>query len=515
MKCVELLKAIEGTFHRRTAMIGESLSSMIQQVSSALQSRIQSVRSRLGPLVNLNDVQLDVLAAVNLAVDVLHGTATVERKYLLRIALHIIFQMNFFKDFDLDEIKALLRNLEMLTELQQSIKTICSCDFLFWSRELIPQYFARIYKKPENAQKLQYVFTALQDINEPMRKIVHEDSSTFVEQFKAEIERALLEQIIDPLCRDIETDLRLHIHSHLKVADRDPFKQGVRDLARFVKIKPIRFFSKSIDIRARVIHYLDKTFYNLNTVALHDWKTYGEMRKLAEDKYGLSLTETHLPGATLEQGLDVLMIMRNIHIFVARFHYNLNNQIFIERESDSKTLNTITITHIANSIRTHGTGIMNTTVNFTYQFLRSKFAIFSQFLFDDHIKSRLFKDIRFFKQNAEQLDNKYPFERADKFNKEIRKLGVNKSNQSFLDQFRVLITQIGNAMGYIRMIRSGGLYYIANAIRFVPDLNSIPTYTQLLQDQGLSEETNVSAKNLDAAVNNLHKNFNEGTEYFR
>jgi WASH complex subunit 7 len=31
-------------------------------------------------------------------------------------------------------------------------------------------------------------------------------------------------------------------------------------------------------------------------------------------------------------------------------------------------------------------GVLNTTVNFTYQFLAQKFNIFSQFLFDDYIK---------------------------------------------------------------------------------------------------------------------------------
>merc|ERR1711967_106136 len=105
------------------------------------------------------------------------------------------------------------------------------------------------------------------------------------------------------------------------------------------------------------------------------------MRNLAEERYGLVFTETHLPGQTLEQGLDVLEIMRNIHIFVAHYNYNLNTQVFIERPRDQKFLNTISIRHIANSIRTHGTGIMNTTVNFTYQFLAQKFQIFSQFLY--------------------------------------------------------------------------------------------------------------------------------------
>ena len=44
----------------------------------------------------------------------------------------------------------------------------------------------------------------------------------------------------------------------------------------------------------------------------------------------------------------------------------------MEQTSNSKHLNTISIRHIANSIRTHGSGIINTTVNFTYQFLRKK-----------------------------------------------------------------------------------------------------------------------------------------------
>ena len=52
---------------------------------------------------------------------------------------------------------------------------------------------------------------------------------------------------------------------------------------------------------AHVERYLDRTFYNLTTVALHDWKTYGDMRNLALQKYGLHLQEAHLPSQTLEQ----------------------------------------------------------------------------------------------------------------------------------------------------------------------------------------------------------------------
>lgn len=61
--------------------------------------------------------------------------------------------------------------------------------------------------------------------------------------------------------------------------------------------KSIPFFFHA----AYVTHYLDKTFYNLTTVALHDWATYSEMRNLATQRYGLMMTEAHLPSQTLEQ----------------------------------------------------------------------------------------------------------------------------------------------------------------------------------------------------------------------
>lgn len=117
------------------------------------------------------------------------------------------------------------------------------------------------------------------------------------------------------------------------------------------------------------------------------------------EKYRVLLAEIELPGQTLEQGLDVLEIMRNIHIFVARYNYNLNTQCFIEKSlnaKDRKHLNTISIRHVANSIRTHGTGITHTTINFVYQYLAQRFQVFSQFLYDDHIKSMLIKEGRAF-----------------------------------------------------------------------------------------------------------------------
>jgi hypothetical protein len=63
----------------------------------------------------------------------------------------------------------------------------------------------------------------------------------------------------------------------------------------------IIYISVLLIITARVTHYLDTTFYNLTTVALHDWNTYAQMRSLATQKYGLDLVDPALPSQTLEQ----------------------------------------------------------------------------------------------------------------------------------------------------------------------------------------------------------------------
>jgi hypothetical protein len=157
----------------------------------------------------------------------------------------------------------------------------------------------------------------------------------------------------------------------------------------------------------------------------------------------------------------------------------------------------------------------NTTVNFTYQFLIRKFKIFSEFLFDDHIKSRLIKQIRYFRQEKERLHQRYPYEIADKFLKDIRKLGVAEDGTTFLDQFRKQITEIGNALGYVRMVRSGGLHHVSASIKFVPDLEAIPPFLENTTKENLSPETKEAAKNLDGVIQDLLQNFAEGSEYFQ
>jgi len=515
MKCVELLKAIQSTFHRRSGIIGETLPFMVLQVGNYLQNQILPIKARLQADKKFSVSKLDSLAALTLALSVLNCCGVPHRHAVLELCMHLITPIAHWKEMQQEEINFQIDRLSIITHLRALVQQATDCSFLFWNQSMLPVYFRSIRQNPKKAYRLPYIFAAFRDITPYFAGAVHESSEQFERLYKQDVLGMFDEEIVHPLQTAIENDLRFHIHCHLKVQQRDPFRKGIIDYRPFLELPPIRFFERNLYIKQEVSHYLDETFYNLNTVQLSDWKTYGEMRNLAKEKYALELTDVHLPGQTLEQGLDVLEIMRAIHVFVAKYSYNLNNQIFIERSSDSKFLNTINIQHIANSIRTHGTGIMNTAVNFTYQFLRRKFSIFSQFLFDDYIKSHLFRDARAFRENRKQFNNQYPYEQAERFNKEIKKLGINNKGQSYMDQFRGLVTEIGNAMGYIRMIRSAGMLYTGNAIKFVPDLRSIPDFQQMVEQAGLSQQTVRAAENLDSELTTLAKNFAEGTDYFK
>ena len=61
------------------------------------------------------------------------------------------------------------------------------------------------------------------------------------------------QHLLDKLCKDIEKDLRLSVHTHLKLDDRNPFKVGLKDLAHFFSLKPVRFFNRFVDIKGRAV----------------------------------------------------------------------------------------------------------------------------------------------------------------------------------------------------------------------------------------------------------------------
>lgn len=511
---INILKSMLNAISRHRSQIILSINMVIQHFVFQATSTILEVKKLLVSDKNFANKRLDELTCIVIAEKALRGVATIERNVVANTALSFIPESTYLEDSYV-KLGLLLENVQTLTNLMKSMESFCNCSWLFWHQNIFPIYFDQNFSMQLSTLKLKYFLMALEDCTVLLHKTDKLFDSNIKEDFMETVKKYMEQKFIKGASQNIETNLRLHIHSHLQLDVINPFTfEMVKKLLLAINTFRVQYIYMCVV--PSVEHYLSTMFYNLTTVVLSDWKTYGEMRQMARLKFNLKTVQDNLPTQTLEQGLDILEIMRNIHIFVSKYLYNLNNQIFIERSSNNKHLSSINIRHVANSIRTHGTGIMNTTVNFTYQFLKKKFFTFSQFMYDEHIKSRLIKDLRIFKETTDgNYSYMYPFKNAERFNKGIKVLGLSEDGQSYLDLFRDLISQIGNAMGYVRMIRSGGRHCCSDATVFLPNLEDVVNFKELCQKEALGPQTVQSAEILDQNTNDLISNFIQGTEYFK
>ncbi|XP_033225623.1 WASH complex subunit 4 isoform X2 [Belonocnema kinseyi] len=511
-RLIEVQKCLETTFHTLGPVIVQSQCKVLQQVSYHVLRILDSIRKGLTQKdKGYRRERLDALSLIGLSMRLMGGPATADRRLIVRCALVCAFQLSeSFKEEEVAKLRLNLDNYDSIAELYDRVSEVCDYSVLLHHRSMVSAYFSSVLDSNLNISHIVHLLDAFNTA------LSRQEESELIESKISEQRQLLMKNILEPACsREIEMHLRLHVQTHFKPDSTNPFKIGAKNSSRIVRSSPLPINDNLICVKRFIENYLDDMFYNLTTVALHDWKTYGTMHALAKYKLGLDTVRNHLPTQTLEQGLDALEIMRNIHVFVSKYLYNLHTQTFIEHTSTSKHLNTIGIRHIANSIRTHGNGIMSTTVNFVYQFLRIKLNTFSQFLFDEHIKSRLMRDIRFIKSQRESGGSPYTYERAEKFQKGIRKLGMTADGLSYLDQFRQLITHIGNALGYVRLIRSGGLHACSNAISFLPNINSKTPFEAICKEFNYSTTTQAAARRLEDDIVNLVTNFTEGIQYFK
>lgn len=83
-------------------------------------------------------------------------------------------------------------------------------------------------------------------------------------------------------------------------------------LRKFVTAPPLYVCQSNFNVKNEVEAYLDKTFYDLCTLNLNDCNTYNQMRTIANEKYGLNLTDPFLPDGSLDQSIDFIDTLRDL-----------------------------------------------------------------------------------------------------------------------------------------------------------------------------------------------------------
>ncbi|RHY07791.1 hypothetical protein DYB25_009324 [Aphanomyces astaci] len=275
--CVEMNKAIEFMLARKNPILGESAALMLRQVAHALTLLLRPIKAKLEASKRFDDTKLDILAAVSVVEDILHTGESFSSTRLTVLSLAI--QIALISDDEPKdkktitpsgeaEARKLVWKLHVLCDFQRKIRLATDCSFLYWSRELLTLFVQDMYSVPENANAIKVLKTA-----------GHEENAVayYVEAFASFVEEVVEDDLVVPLCMDIENDLRLHVHSvHLEHMETpNPINNAdFKVLHYYMDLRPIRIWGKCVDLRDRVTHYLESTFYNLTTVALHDWKTY-------------------------------------------------------------------------------------------------------------------------------------------------------------------------------------------------------------------------------------------------
>lgn len=91
---------------------------------------------------------------------------------------------------------------------------------------------------------------ALRDTLDKLNFSRHNSPEMVIEKYLRDILRILNTNYLMRVCRDIETDLRLSIHLDLKSDESRLFKEGLKDLSKFINIQPIVIHDKFIDARS-------------------------------------------------------------------------------------------------------------------------------------------------------------------------------------------------------------------------------------------------------------------------
>lgn len=267
---IEVQKSLEIVFYSMSPVVVQAQSQVVQQLSYQLLSILENVRKSLTKMDRVySKERLDALCLVGLSMRLVDGPGTANRRVLIKCALACASQLtDSFKEDDVLKLKKCLDNLDLVVELHEQMCEACDYSVLLHHQSMIPAYFASTANENVNVKHLVHLLGAYNSA------ILNVGRSDLTEARVREMRASLRENILEPICREIETSLRLHVHSHLKLDSTNPFKIGVKDGNRIVRSSQMPIEFRIVCAKRFVENYLDDMFYNLTTVALHDWKTY-------------------------------------------------------------------------------------------------------------------------------------------------------------------------------------------------------------------------------------------------
>jgi WASH complex subunit 7 len=172
----------------------------------------------------------------------------------MQILGEILAGSRLFNDKESHKLQGYIKRIAALCSLPRQIRCITDSRFLYFNLNAVPPIIASIYRQPPEAPRLHYVISAFADGIKMCQMIGHTDVTPFYVQFRDYLRRCVKKGIIEPLCRDIEDDLRLHIHTkHLDhMQALNPKVDSLRPLKPFLDLAPVRILGTLLSVREEV-----------------------------------------------------------------------------------------------------------------------------------------------------------------------------------------------------------------------------------------------------------------------
>eukprot|EP00792_Barthelona_sp_PAP020_P005974 TRINITY_DN2867_c0_g1_i1.p1 TRINITY_DN2867_c0_g1~~TRINITY_DN2867_c0_g1_i1.p1 ORF type:complete len:1158 (-),score=297.25 TRINITY_DN2867_c0_g1_i1:42-3488(-) len=516
----EVYIALKDRLHQINTSFGYHISVSVQQMITEV---LLPYHERLNQAGKSTSQDIDLLDCVSALIVNLLKLNDLNSRSVLSMAYELIVSNDSLKGAERN-LSKLFSNVKFMLDFSKKLKILGNQNHMFYIRNHFPTLFKHIWKQNDHkssAFDLERVcrlisrsYSACKD-GLYLGTVAETNELKLAKHYQEFVEEIINTEFITPLYLAIEDDLRIHASTALRIVIPTVHTAETATLNSFVHLNLPLPGDKTLSVQLAVLQKISQDIFDYTVSRQTQYYTYLYFEDLAYFKYGLKLIHSWLPAKTVDRGLDILEIMRKIHLFVKDYHYNLHCQFFIERISaEHRYVHTITNEQISSSIETHGSGIVSTAVYYVWTFLVNRLNIISQFLFDDYVRSPLKTEAAWFEQHRKSLDNVYPYVRAEELRKTIKKLGSH-SNINLIDKFREVVTRIGNALGYLRMLRSGDLRSSALQLSFVRNFDQLPDLVEKAREDNLPQDTIQAVENLQELLVSLQETFTDSKDFLQ
>ncbi|KAK3128319.1 hypothetical protein QOZ80_6BG0459880 [Eleusine coracana subsp. coracana] len=513
------LKSIGDLFDTRGPSIVRSLPHIVNIVQSDIEQLIVPLKKKLHTEIAKGDQVsksgflslmrrggaemetklFDSFSLVLISMQLLEGGGSSLRQLALSITMDTLHSLGHL-DAELARMRKLLSKFRILLNFQSLIDERTNCSFLYWRKEMLSTWLSVVYGDACKLSWLQNIIDAFSD-GMLLLKLANA-GPVALQSYVEEIESALKEEVVAPLCRDIETDLRLHVHStHLKgTVAVNPTKTGVRNLSWCLRMRPLRLPFKFVDVKFLVENHLNSAFYTYSLMPNYDNKIYAEMHQLGALKYGVELEDFHLTVDAQDQGFDLRKTVQHLDSFCEEYSYSMTKQMFIENDLDGqgrKHLRVLCVEHIASSTAMCNMQQISAAMDSILVFLDRMFIDLNALL---QMGTEI--DLQDFKQSENTRVSSAHASIHGELKFSLGKHGLGDHTLDYLKQVQAVVTRIGNALGLIRILAAGCTRHSNNISRYARKSNHNLGYSTSCKIVGWDDHVAEIGKMLHIASRN-------------